>query len=421
MKLFPKPLVASLCGTFLKPEMQSVYRQITGLERHRTVVLTEKRLHAEQFPFEPVAVMQKTPAAVRTKLRKQRNKRRRGNFIRRFYYKHLLKQWPPPERPKPVLVAPEPVTNPEHEEPYNLVALLREYQPALAHVYYGHKAAKYLSMLRRWGGPVIVSFHGLDVTEGVYKSGMEATLADVFAHSRLILARSQSLLDRLADLGCPHEKLRLNRASIPLTHIPRSVRCAPLDGKWVLLQACRLIGKKGLATTLRGFREVINVEPRARLVLAGDGPLAGELQEMVQEMGLSEQVRFAGWCSQEELFRLYTQAHIFLHPSETTATGDQEGVPNSLLEAMASGLPAIGSRHGGIPEAIIDGADGVLVSERSPAELATAILDVIRSAGRLESLSIQAPLSIERKFGAVEQLRALEDCYAEAISGAARK
>ena len=214
---FAKPLVVSLCGTFLKPEMQSVFRQITGLKRHRTLVLTERRLHPERFPFEPLVVMEKPPPALRTKRRKQRQ---RGNFIRRFYYKHLLKQWPPPEKPKSPVPPPPPV----YDDSYNLVELLRLHQPRLVHVYYGHKAVKYLPMLRRWGGPFVVSFHGMDVMTGAYKAGDPATLQDVFQEARLILGRSASLLDRLAELGCPPEKLRLNRTAIPIDPAASSVR-----------------------------------------------------------------------------------------------------------------------------------------------------------------------------------------------------
>jgi colanic acid/amylovoran biosynthesis glycosyltransferase len=402
-----KPLVASLCGTFLKPEMQSVYRQISGLRRHRTVVLTERHMHADQFPFEPVIVMEKPPAAVRTKRRKQRQ---RGNFIRRFYYKHLLKTWPPPEKPRPPAPPPPPV----YDDAYNLVDLLQRHRPRLAHVYYGHKAVKYLPMLRRWGGPLVVSFHGMDVTGSAYRPEDPATLAEVFAHARLILGRSQSLLNRLAELGCPSEKLRLNRTSIPLEHLVPAIRTAPDDGRWILLQACRLIPKKGLQTTLVALREVIRVLPHARLILAGSGPLAEELRAQVAEMGLSEQVEFAGWCSQERLSGLYAQAHIFLHPSEVTETGDQEGIPNALLEAMATGLPAIATRHGGIPEAVSDGVDGLLVPEKSPQLLAEAILRLSREKETLSRMSLAATASIAQNFGADRQIAALEDCYEEA-------
>lgn len=397
-----KPLVASLCGTFLKPEMQSVYRQINGLRRHRTIVFTERRLHEEQFPFEPVITMEKPPPAVRLKRRKQRQ---RGNFLRRFYYKHLLKQWPPPEKPRPAAPPPPPV----YDEAYNLVDLLKAYQPRVAHVYYGHKAVKYLPMLQRWGGPWIVSFHGMDIT------GDPATLADVFAHARLVLGRSRSLLERLEELGCPPQKLRLNHTSIPLSAAPPLVRQPPADGAWTLLQACRLIPKKGLLTTLLALRRVVDAHPQTRLILAGGGPLDADLRALAADLGLGANVEFAGWCGQERLAKLYAQAHLFLHPSELTATGDQEGIPNALLEAMATGLPAVATRHGGIPEAVTDGVDGLLVPEKSPEALGDAILRFMASPDFIESASRAAPVNIAANFGAAQQIQALEDCYEEAL------
>ena len=408
-KLFSKPLVASLCGTFLKPEMQSVYRQITGLKRHRTVVLTERRMHADLFPFAPVMVMEKPPPALRTKLRKQRQ---RGNFIRRFYYKHLLKQWPPLERPKPPAPPPPPV----YDESYNLVDLLRQHQPQLAHVYYGHKAVKYLPMLRRWGGPIIVSFHGMDVREDVYKTDDPATLAEVFAEARLILGRSQSLLDRLAEMGCPPRKLRLNRTAIPMDGITSIVRRPPEDGRWIFLQACRLIAKKGLSSTLLAMRKIVDEWPDARLLVAGYGPLAEELRSMCDELSLGGNVEFLGWCSQGELRDLYQRAHLFLHPSETTESGDREGVPNTLLEAMATGLPPVATFHGGIPEAVANGVDGLLVPEKSPTALADAVIRLTTEAGLLEGLSSRAVLSVAANYGLEGRLQALEDCYEEAVS-----
>ena len=181
----PRPLVASLCGTFLKPEMQSVYRQITGLRDHRTLVLTEQRTNPDQFPFEPVIEMDKI---IRPRLR--------GNFLLRFWYKYVIRQWPPP---RPINKEVKPYY------PYNLPDILAREQPALVHVYYGHKAVKYRSMLKAWGGPWIVSFHGVDVAKFFDRPGYAEKMAKVFSEAKLVLGRSQSLLAKLESLGCPKD------------------------------------------------------------------------------------------------------------------------------------------------------------------------------------------------------------------------
>ncbi|MFN0128864.1 MAG: glycosyltransferase [Verrucomicrobiales bacterium] len=389
-----RPLVVSLCGTFLKPEMQSIYRQVTGLRRFRTMVFTEQVENATMFPFEPVVVMEKR---VRP--------RARGNFILRFWYKYVVRQWPPPR----------PITRQPEYFPYNLPDQLAVHRPALVHVYYGHKAVKYLDMLVKWGGPFVVSFHGVDVVKFVDRPGYVDELRRVFAEARIVLARSQSLLDRLRDLGCPGEKLRLNRTPIPLDAIEFCERQPPSDGEWRLLQACRLIPKKGLYTTLKALPAVIAKFPRVRFVLCGTGPEEARFAAKVESLGLRDHVIMRGWVSQADLLREFQAAHIFLHPSELTASGDQEGVPNSMLEAMAAGLPVVATRHGGIPEAVTDGEDGQLVAEKDAEALAEALGSMMANPERLARFSRQAAASVRSRFGAESAVAALEDCYAEAL------
>jgi hypothetical protein len=179
------PRLVSLCGTWLKPEMQSLYRQVIHLKRYENAVFTEQIQHADRFPFSPVEVMDR-----------QIRPRPKGNFLLRFWYKHVINQWPPPRCI---------TTSPEYH-PYNLPDLLLNYRPALVHVYYGHKAVKYLPMLRVWGGPFLVSFHGVDVVKFTDDPAYVECLQSVFKEARLILARSQSLLDGLKALGCPPDK-----------------------------------------------------------------------------------------------------------------------------------------------------------------------------------------------------------------------
>lgn len=397
-----RPLVVSLCGTYLKREMQSLYRQMANLQRHRTIVFAEKVQNVDQFPLESVV-----------KMEKRERPRYRGNFLLRFWYKHVIKQWPPP---RPIgYVGMQGA----YYHPYDLVDLLASAGPALVHVYYGHKAVKYRHMIKAAGVPWLVSFHGVDVVKFIDDPEYVAGLKEVFAEAKLVLARSESLLERLRELGCPPEKLRLNRTPVPLDQITFRQRAAPENGEWRLLQACRLIPKKGLFTTLKALPKVVERYPGLKFVLCGDGPDAKRFREAVAEAGLSENVEVRGWVNQQQLMAEMDKAHAFLHPSELTETEDQEGVPNAMLEAMAAGLPVVATTHGGIPEAVTDGVDGLLVPEKSPDQLAGAILRLLEEPGRLAELSAQAHESVRDKFGFDKAIGALEDSYAEAIALAA--
>lgn len=392
------PLVASLCGTYLKREMQSIYRQIANLKRFRNVVLAEQLENLEQFPFEPVI-----------HLEKRTEPRYRGNFLLRFWFKHVIRQWPPP-------VPIGHVGNAgQYYHPYDLVDRLAELEPAVAHVYYGHKAVKYRRMLEAAGIPWLVSFHGVDVVKFMDRPGYREGLTRVFAEAELVLARSESLLDRLRDLGCPGEKLRLNRTPVPLESIEFRVREAPANGEWRLLQACRLIPKKGLFTTLKALPAVVVRWPKLKFVLAGTGPDEEHFRQAVAKAGLEKNVELLGWVDQGRLRAELARAHAFLHPSELTETEDQEGVPNAMVEAMAAGLPIVATTHGGIPEAVKHDIDGFLAPEKDPEALAAAILKLTESPATLRRFSEQAHRSVTEKFGFDRQIAALEDCYAEAI------
>jgi glycosyltransferase involved in cell wall biosynthesis len=389
-----RPHIVSLCGTYLKPEMQSIYRQLIGLTRVRNTVFVQWREPGGQFPYDPLVQL--------TKL----HHRPKGNFLLRFYYKYIIRQWPPP-------VEINKYVGPCH--PWDMVEKLREHQPDLVHAYYGHKAVTYLGMLKDWGGPWVVSFHGVDVARDVDKPEHLAALRTVFAEAELVMARSHSLLTRLQDLGCPPEKLRLNRTPIPLAHLTASVRTPPPDGQWRIVQACRLIAKKGILTAIKAIRIVVQRHPGTQYLIFGTGPQQDKLQAAITEHGLEKNVHLLGWLSQEQLLAEYQHAHLFLHPSELTKDSDQEGIPNSMLEAMATGLPVVATQHGGIPEAVTHGHDGLLVPEKSPDLLAQALLSLLEDPAQLATLSSQAAASVRQNFESAQQIAAMEDVYFEAI------
>ena len=379
-----QPVVASYCTTFLKPEMLHIYRQVTGLQQWKTFVVTKERSCADRYPFDDVETVPPV----------------RSNFLRRFWLKYI-------RREPPIVYRGE----------YGALARILERRHAdVLHVYFGHTGVHLLPFLQRWPHPAVVSFHGMDVMPRDDKPGYAARLADLLRFLPLVLARSDSLRDRLIHLGCPPEKIRINRTGIPMDDYPAANRSFPHDGQWHFVQACRLIEKKGLDVSLRAFAGFCRRFPQSTFTIAGEGPLLAPLQQLCAELGVTDRVRFAGFLGSPQLCRLYHESHAFLHPSQTTADQNQEGVPNSMLEAMATGLPVVATLHGGIPEAITDNVSGLLTEERDGDRLLDNLFRLAEEDGLWQRLSHAAAQSVRAQFEQKEQIRRLETIYDEALS-----
>ena len=121
---------------------------------------------------------------------------------------------------------------------------------------------------------------------------------------------------------------------------------------------------------------------------------------------------------QEKLRRYYADSHIFLHPSQLTQENDQEGVPNSMLEAIATGLPVLATRHGGIPEAVEHGAAGMLSAERDVDGLLAHMEELAGDLGRWVQLGRRASADVRENFEQAAQIKRLEDVYRELLEGA---
>ena len=382
------PTVACYCQDFLKPDMQHVHRQIMSLSRWQPAVITQKREHADQFPFP--------------------DERKRLKVLPPLPWRNLRRAWFRHVKRAPLVIPASRV--------HRLIYESMRFDAKVVHIFFGHIGVQLLPFIAASPRPVVVSFHGADVGVDAERPAWRAALQQVFQRSVLILARSESLLDSLEKLGCPRQKLRLQRTGIPLDAWPFLARPQPADGAWHFVQACRLVPKKGLRTTLQAFAEIAGRYPNSTLTLAGDGPLREALRHAAVSAGLADKVRFPGFLDQDALRRLIYSAHAFFHPSETPADGNREGVPNALLEAMASGLPILATQHGGIPEAVTHGASGHLVPEGDAPALAHAALDLLADASRYQTMSAAARAEVSTKFERGAQTAILESYYDEAAA-----
>ncbi|MDQ3623440.1 MAG: glycosyltransferase, partial [Verrucomicrobiota bacterium] len=299
-------------------------------------------------------------------------------------------------------------------ESRRILAGLHGARARVLHVYFGHIGVHLLPLLEIADLPVVVSFHGADAQIDVSHAHLAATRR-MLERCALVLVRSLSIGERLAAIGADPAKIRLHRTGIPIDEIVFHPRAAPAGGDWRCVQACRLIPKKGVATSLRAFARFAAVHPHATFTLAGEGPQREQLRALAQQLGIGARVFFTGFLSQEKLRALFAEAHLFLHPSELAADGNQEGIPNAMLEAMASGLPAVATTHGGIPEAIEPGVSGLLVPERDHAALGESMLALAADPSRFAQMSVAAAQRVRTEFDLAVQTRVLEQHYGEAL------
>ena len=379
-------MVASYVPVFCRPEMRHVHRQMAGLARWCPHVITGRRENAGEFPWseDRLTILPKY----------------RWRFFRRLWSRH-------------VTGLPWQAARPEVEA---FLGAARESGASLIHLYFGHMALHWLPLLRVSRLPVVVSFHGADA--GVDMEGEERRrmMAEAFGLARLVLGRSRALLDDLAAMGCPREKLALNRTGIPLEKFAPVRREPPTDGRWILLQGGRLIAKKDHASTFAALAEIRKKFPAIRLRIAGEGPEKPALEKLAAQLGITEAIEWMGFLDQEEMIRALREAHVFVHPSATGPDGNREGVPNGLLEAMATALPVVATRHGGIPEAVVDGVTGLLVGEREPENLAKSICELLENPETAYRLGNAGAESVRRDFASSSAIAALETIYDRAVT-----
>ncbi|MBN1268842.1 MAG: glycosyltransferase [Kiritimatiellae bacterium] len=257
--------------------------------------------------------------------------------------------------------------------------------------------------LRRAGrlkGRMSVFFHGYDMSRrDVWErySGEYVRLAG--AHCRL-LPSTELWRRKLLERGCPEGAVAVHRMGVnPDRYGFRGPR--PLGDPPVLFSVARFVEKKGLDVALKAVAVLRDRGLRLRYRIAGYGPLEPVLFALRDELGLREHVQFLGAQSIDNVLRELAAADLSVQPSRTASDGDMEGIPVSLIEAMASGVPVVSTHHSGIPELIEDGVSGFLVPEQDHVALADCLQHGLEmSAEGREPIRRAARARVETEFDA---------------------
>lgn len=224
-------------------------------------------------------------------------------------------------------------------------------------------------------GRVVTVFHGFDLSSYVRQHGRRI-YRSLFDRGDLFLPVSNYYAKKLVDLGCDPTKVIVHRMGIQCDDYPSRVTTG--DSNYVrFVSVARLVEKKGIAYALEALSRISQQRFNFEYIIVGDGPLRGELESLAAKLNISQNVRFVGWKTGEEVVDLVSKCDIFLGLSVTSKNGDQEGIPVALMEAAMMGLPVIATLHSGIPELVEDGSSGYLVPERDVEATTEAILKLI--------------------------------------------
>ena len=280
--------------------------------------------------------------------------------------------------------------------------------PAVIHAHFGRGGALALPLARKLELPLVVSFHGGDATKDkhyrrqliptIYQRRLDALKRE----AKLFVCVSDFIRRRLIERGFPAEKLVVNRYGIEVAGIPAP---RPPDEPPAILFVGRFVEKKGIATLLDAMALLRAQGNSLRLTLVGDGPLNPLVAARVAELGGIEQ---AGWLSNDVVKARMAGALALAVPSVTAKAGDAEGLPNVILEAMASGIPVVGSDSAGIAEAVAHETTGLVVPPGDAPALAAALARLAANPALRLAMALAGRARAEAEFSAPAQSRRLE-------------
>jgi colanic acid/amylovoran biosynthesis glycosyltransferase len=268
-----------------------------------------------------------------------------------------------------------------------ITRFLREHRVGMVMGEYLDQFIDFVPILEQMGIPYIVQGHGNDVSASLRVPGMSERFA-VLASARAILTRCEFHRQRLLKIGLPSDKVHVNPGGVHVPSVPpkRGPRAAKK-----FLAIGRMVPKKGPIYLLEAFRLAAAMDPDITLDYVGDGELLPAVRQFVDALQLSSRVRVHGAAADDIRQQLLRECGVFVQHSMTDPdSGNEEGLPASIQEAMAYGMPVISTRHAGIPEAVEEGTMGWLVNERDSAGMAEAMVRIASQNGTYEDFGAAA-------------------------------
>jgi glycosyltransferase involved in cell wall biosynthesis len=277
--------------------------------------------------------------------------------------------------------------------------LHREARPDLMHAHFGWSAVRALLLRHFLDVPLVTTFGGRDLGMQAQLPGLKPLYDVVLAASDRVVCVSEDLRRLALARGADPDRTEVIRRGVSLERFGEMNRPdRPPEAPLRILMVGRLVPKKGHRLALEAAARLEAAGVPFRLRVLGEGEEGPDLRRHARELGVAGRIEWAGICPATTIPGELARADVLLHCSVTPPSGDREGIPNAVVEAAATGLPVVATRHGGIGEVVLDGETGRLAEEGDAAHLARCLLDLAarpahrRALGRAGAARVRARL-----------------------------
>lgn len=367
-------VVAHLLGVYLFHTGTWIYSQLTNIKNFKNIVFSETLRNLDLFPFDSVY---SSDQYLFPKKMLNRILRKITNNHYRFFY---------------------PICKKEN------VGLL--------HAHFGFQAARSLKLKKKTKLPMITTFYGNDISQYPRNPYWRRLYIRLFDEGELFTVEGNFMKKSLIELGCDDQKIIVQHLGINIDEYPYKKRNVKNYDRIKILICASFREKKGIIYAIKAISKLSKLKKYIILNIIGDGELRTEIEILINKLNLSDCIKLLGIKNHKNTINEMYNSNIYLAPSVTAADGDTEGgAPVSLIEALATGLPAISTYHADIPEVLMDGKSGFLVPERDVDALAERLEYLINNTKLWGKMGCNGRKHVEQNYNLTTQVKKLEDIY----------
>lgn len=293
-----------------------------------------------------------------------------------------------------------------------LTKCLKDENIQLVFAEFGSVGAEVCSVCRSLNLPLIVHFHGYDAYAHSILSQYGKLYQEVFDYASFLIVVSQDMKNQLLHLGAPEHKLVLN----PCGPNDAFFGVSPTFETKNFVAVGRFVEKKAPHLVISAFEKVCKKIPDVKLLMAGDGPLLVECQELTKSLNIEKSVVFLGRTTPKEVVDLFSNAYCFVQHSVVASNGDSEGTPVAILEAGAAGLPIVATRHAGIQDVILHEETGFLIDEHNVDGMAEAMLKLAKDKSMAQKMGVQGKTRMQKHYTMKHHIDLLNNLIQQALA-----